>query len=164
MKWFWYSLIGFCIMMCSCKSKEVVSEFKTDSKEMSETAYLNENVRIDTTKTAYSVQMEQIKRIVETIIETEYDTDKNVVKKVTETERTIEQDIKADATEEENQSVTECNRLNANHIVDKHEMVKSETKEESIGGQESFGKWFGLVIGCVIGLFIVYLLKILRVN
>ena len=164
MKNFWVSLFVFILLLCSCKSKKVVSDVGLRSNSTSETAYLNENVRIDTTETAYSIQVEQIKRIVETIIETEYDTDKNVVKKVTETERTIEQDIKADVVEEGKLGITESSRDSLNHFADVSKKVDSEVKEESEGLNEKIGKWTAVGISCIIGIIIVYLKMKLRDN
>ena len=164
MRSFWLSLLAFVLLMCGCKSKNLSKSVGLESHISSETAYMNSNERIDTTKTAYSEQVSEFKLLYETITETIYDTDKNVAKKVTETKRTFVQDTQTDIGEEEQRRLNVVANDGLNHIADVSKKVESETKEESKGGQEAFGRWVGIVIGCVIGLLIIYLLRKLRIN
>jgi len=144
-------------MMCSCRSKKVVSDVKLDTQYASETYYLNKSVEIDTSKTAYSTQLIEFKLLHETITETIYDTDKEVVEKVTETKRTFVQDTQTDIAEEEQKRVEIHSRDTLNHFRMSTKKVESETKEESVGAQEAFGKWLGIVFGIGFLILIAYL-------
>lgn len=165
MRSFWISLLVFILLMCSCRSKKVVSDVKLDTQYTSETSYLNKSVEIDTTKTAYSTQLSEFKLLHETITETEYDTDKNVAKKVTETKRTFVQDTQTDIAEEEQKRVEIHSRDTLGHFRGSTKKVESETEIMTENqGLNPFGKYSGIVIGLVIGLIIVYLLDKMRIN
>lgn len=164
MKWFWYSLIGFCVLMCSCKTQKSACLVNEVSKENVQTEWNKFEILVDTTKT-FRVDIDKSKlKITETITTKKYDKDTGAITEETTTEMEITQDSDKVVAEEENQAVTNSNQLEVDHIVDKHEMVDSEVTEESIGGQESFGKWFGIVIGVIVGLLLLYLLKKMRVS
>ena len=161
---FWISLFFFCLLMCSCKTQKVASDINVVSKENVQTELSKFEILVDTTKT-FKVDIDKSKlKITETITTKKYDKDTGAITEETKTEREITQDSDKVSTEEENQAVTNRNQLEVYHIVDKHEMVDSEVTEESIGGQESFGKWFGIVIGMIVGLLLLYLMRKLRVN
>lgn len=164
MKWFWFSLIGFCILMCSCKTKKLDSHVKMKSEVRSDLAILNESVKISTSNHAYFANEVQNIVIEEDIVVTEYDKETGKAVKETKTSRKIAQDTDKVVAEEENQAVTSSNQLEVEQSVEEETEEESEVKEESIGAQESFGKWFGIGISCVIGLFLIYLLKKLRIN
>lgn len=161
---FWYSLIAFCLLMCSCKSSKMDSNVRVRNELESELSYMNKAVKIDSSKTAYFAK--EIQNIVfdEVITETEYDKESGKPIKETKTERKITQDSDKVVAEEENKGQSEVKNDSLNHIADVSKKVESETKEESKGGQEAFGKWIGIVIGCIIGLLIIYLLRKLRIN
>lgn len=164
MKWFWYSLIGFCVLMCSCKTQKVASDINVVSKENIQTELSKFEILVDTTKT-FKVDIDKSKlKITETITTKKYDKDTGAITEETKTERTIAQDSDKVSAEEENQSVTNRNGLEVDHFADVSKKIESEIKEESIGGQESFGKWFGIVIGVVVGILLLYLMRKLRVN
>lgn len=164
MKWFWYSLIGFCVLMCSCKTQKVASDINVVSKESIQTELSKYEILVDTTKT-FKVDIDKSKlKITETITTKKYDKDTGAITEETKTERTIAQDSDKVSAEEANQAVTNSNQLEVDHFADVSKKIDSEVKEESIGGQESFGKWFGIVIGVVVGLLLLYLMRKLRVN
>lgn len=170
MKWFWYSLLVFCLLMCSCKSKESARLINEVSKENAQTNLFKFEALADTS-TLLRIEIDKSKlTITERIKVTEYDAQSGKPIKETETERKIAQDSDKVSTEEENQTVTNCNRLNVDHIVDKHEMAESETKEESRSDLgrvwEQFGKSLGRIMGIalIIGIFGRYLLKKMRVS
>lgn len=164
MKWFWYSLIGFCLFMCGCKSKEVTADYSSRLQVKSDVSYLNKVSQIDTTKTVYSEQLSEHKVIKETIVVEEYDKDTGNLAKKTTTEREIAQDSDKTIAEETKQGIETHLRDSLNHSADASKKMDSEVKEESVGGQESFGKWLGIVMGIGIILGIIYLCKKLRIN
>jgi tetrahydromethanopterin S-methyltransferase subunit A len=134
------------------------------SKENIQTEWNKFEILVDTTKT-FKVDIDKSKlKITETITTKKYDKDTGAITEETTTEREITQDSDKVSAEEENQSVTNRNGLEVDHFADVSKKIDSEVKEESIGGQESFGKWFGIVIGVVVGLLLLYLMRKLRVN
>ena len=164
MKWFWYSLIGFCVLMCSCKTQKVASDINVVSKENVQTEWNMFEILVDTTKT-FRVDIDKSKlKIIETITTKKYDKDTGAITEETKTEREITQDSDKVSTEEENQSVTNRNGFEVEHNADISNMIDSEVTEESIGGQEAFGKWFGIVIGVIVGILLLYLLRKFRVS
>lgn len=164
MKWFWYSLIGFCLLMCSCRTKKVAHDINVDTKENTETNYVKYQSLADTSS-VLKIEIDKSKlTITEHITITKYDKDTGAVTEKTETERTVAQDSDKVVAEEKTKGVNIHSQDSLNHITDISKKIESETEEESIGGQEAFGKWFGITIGCVIGLLIVYLLRKFRVN
>ena len=164
MKWFWYSLIGFCVLMCSCKTQKIESNVKERTDIKSDLSLQNESVEISTKNHAYFANEAQNIVIEEDIIVTEYDKETGKAAKDTKTTRKIAQDTDKVVAEEENQAVTSSNQLEVEHFREDTKKIDSEVKEESIGGHESFGKWFGIGISCIIGVFLIYLLKKLRIN
>ena len=150
--------------MCSCKTQKVASDINVVSKESIQTELSKYEILVDTTKT-FKVDIDKSKlKITETITTKKYDKDTGAITEETKTERTIAQDSDKVSAEEENQSVTNRNGLEVDHFADVSKKIDSEVKEESIGGQESFGKWFGIVIGVIVGLLLLYLLKKMRVS
>lgn len=143
--------------MCSCKTQKLDSDVKIRKKISSDLAYLNESVKISTQNHAYFDS--EVQRIVieEDITVTEYDKETGKPTKETKTKRKTTQDSDKIVAEEENKSVTDCNGFEVEHFRDSTEKMDSEVKEESIGGQESFGKW--LALSCAIAGIILYLWK-----
>lgn len=150
--------------MCSCRTQKLDSNVQVMGGVQSELSYLNNTLIADTAKTKYTEQVSNIKILKETITHTIYDTDKNVVKEITTTERTFVEDSQTDVTKEEVKGVNIHSQDSLNLFRESTQKIDADVKEESIGGQEQFGKYFGITLGCVIGLLIVYLLVKLRVN
>jgi tetrahydromethanopterin S-methyltransferase subunit A len=130
----------------------------------SEVSVISESEKFDTTKTVHIEEIEDNKVIKETIIEEVYDKDSGTLTKKTTTEREIAQDTNKVVVEEEDQSVTERNDLKAEQSHESTKNIDSEVKEESVGGQEAFGKYLGILIGIAVSLFLLYLLRKLRIN
>lgn len=160
-----YPIIAICcaIALCSCKSKKVVTDYHEKTIVNSEVSAYHNIATIDTTRLLHIEDLKQIITIEETIITKKYDKDTGVITEETETKRKITQDSDKVVTEEEQKGVKSHSEDSLNHIANVSKMVDSEVKEESTGGQESFGKWLGIVIGMAIVIFIVYFLKKLRV-
>lgn len=159
----WLSLFIFCLFLCSCRTQKSASDINVASKENIQTEWNKFQALIDTTKTL-RIDIDKSKlKIVETIKITEYDKESGKPIKETEAKRETTQDSDKVVSEEENQAVTSSNQLEIEHNADVSNKIDSEVKEESIGGQESFGKWFGIVISVVVGLLLLYLLRKLRV-
>ena len=164
MRSFWISLLLFILFMCSCKTQKLDSNVKVRSELKSNLSCLNESVEISTQKHAYFANDTQSIVIEEDITVTEYDKESGKPIKETKTKRKTTQDSDKVVAEEENQAVTNSNQLEVEHNADVSKKIDSEVKEESVGGQDAFGKYLGIVIGLAISLFLLYLLRKLRVN
>lgn len=164
MKWFWISLIGFCILMCSCRTKKVASDVEITTRERIDASLVGRMSFVDTSFVQRIYTDRTKLRIVESFKVTEYDKESGKPIKETLAEREVTQDTDQVVAEEESGAVTNSNELGLDYSAELDENVDVETEEESIGGQESFGKFFGMGLACVIGVFILYLLRKLRVN
>ena len=160
---FWISLLVFVLYMCSCKTQKVGREVNFTTKGNIQ-AELSKYQALTDTFNVLRIEIDKTKlKIIETITTTKYDKDTGAITEETTTERKIAQDSDKVVAKEESQVVTEGNGLEVEHFRDLTQKVESEVKEESIGGQESFGKYFGIVLAVVIGLFLLYLLRKLRI-
>lgn len=157
MKWFWYSLIGFILLMCSCKSSKVDSSVQIRDEVQSETSYMNESIKVDTTKTTYTEQITENKVIKEKLTITEYDAESGKPIKKTEAEREIVQGSDKVVEAQENKGASVNNNDSLNHIRNAAKNVESEVEEEKTGGQESFGKYLGIIVGISIVILILFL-------
>ena len=164
MKYFWYSLIIFCLLLCSCRTQKLDSNVQVRSDVQSELSYLNESCKIDSSKTAYFANEVQRVVVEEVISVIEYDKESGKPIKETTSKRKTTQDSEKVVTEEESKGVTIEQNDSLNHFLDAKKKVDADVKEESIGGQETFGKYFGITLGCVIGILLIYLLVKYRVN
>lgn len=159
MKAFWWSLIGFCVLMCSCKTQKSARFINEVSKENVKMEVV-EYQRIDKVTDVLKVDIDQSKlTIKETIITRIYDKDTGNLTEETTTEREIAQDSDKVVAEAKEMEVTEENDVLLKHKSDFSKTLDSEVEEESIGGQESFGKYFGVSLGVVIGILLLYLLR-----
>lgn len=164
MKAFWWSLIGFCVLMCSCKTQKVDSSTKVREQVSSELSVINVETKVDTSKVVRVDSLKQRIVIEEELTIIEYDKESGQKVKETNAKRKTTQDTEKVATEEEIKGVSEENDVLVKGKSDFSKTLDSEVESESIGGQESFGKYFGIGLACVIGLLVVYLLRKFRVN
>lgn len=157
-------VILFCLLLCSCKTKEIAREIDSDERIKSEITTLNEQANVDTTKTKKVEQTEEFTRIIERETITEYDTEKKTLSKVTEKEKIFEQGNKTKTDESENRGITEESKDSTNHDIDAGKKVetKEEVKEESVmsGMFDNIGKWLG--IGIVVMLLLYKIRKIIH--
>ena len=150
--------------MCSCKSKEVVSDVQIRHNEHSELSYYKQSTRVDTTKTTYSEQLRENKVIKETIIVKEYDKDTGAVTKETKTEREIRQGSETDIIEEQQVGVTLTSADSLNLIQSVSKDTDAKVKKETQDSTKGFWKWLGIVIGFGITIFFIYICRKLRIN
>ena len=150
--------------MCSCKTKKFGSEVDFTTKENIQTE-LSRFESLTDTSNVLKIEIDKSKlTITERIKVTEYDAESGKPIKETETEREITQDSDKVSTEKASQAVTNSNQLEVDHFADVSKKIDSEVTEESIGGQEAFGKWFGIVVGVIVGILLLYLLRKFRVS
>ena len=141
--------------MCSCKTKKVASDINVVSKENIQTEWNKFQALIDTSR-ALKIEIDKSKlKIIETIKITEYDAQSGKPIKETEAKRTTTQDSDKVVVEEETQALTGSNQLEVDHIVDKHEMVESEIKEESQSDLSVFWEQFGKSLGIIMGIALI---------
>ena len=154
MKWFWYSLIGFILLMCSCGTKKSTCLVNETSKGSVQTSLIRFEALKDTFNTL-RIEIDKSKlRIIELIINRKYDKDTGVITEETKTERTITQDFDQAIAEEE-QKRTEVSLTDSlNHYANVNKMVESEVKEESEDASVAFwreiGRWIGIVVAFIL--------------
>lgn len=145
--------------MCSCRTKKFASEMNFVSKESIQTELSRFESLTDTSR-LHKIEIDKSKlTIIETIKITEYDKESGKPIKETLAEREVTQDTDKVVTEEESEGVKSSNDFELNYSAESDENVDVETEEESIGAQESFGKYFGMGLVCLIGVLILYLLR-----
>jgi hypothetical protein len=150
--------------MCSCKTQKSARLINEVSKENVKTELSKYQALTDTSR-LHKIEIDKSKlKIIETIKITEYDKESGKPIKETEAKRETTQDTDKVVSEEGKREVTEENDILLKQENDFSKTLDSEEKLESIGGQESFGKWFGIGIACVFGFLIIYLMKKLRIN
>lgn len=159
MKWFWYSLIGFCVLMCSCRTQKSARLINEVSKESVQTEWSKFRILVDSSTIYKNFQDKSKLTITETIITKKYDKDTGVITEETTTEREIAQDTDKVVAEAEEKGVTEENDILLKYKCDFSNTIDSEETLESIGAQESFGKWFGIGISLIVGIILLYLWK-----
>ena len=152
------------MLMCSCKTQKSARLINEVSKENVQTELFKYEALIDTFSVLKVLIAQSKLRITETIKITEYDKESGKPIKETHAEREIAQDSDKAVAETEEKGVTEENDILLKHESDFSKTIDSEEKLESEGGQKSFGKWFGIVSACFIGLFLLYLWKKFRVS
>lgn len=154
MKWFWYSLLGFILLMCSCGTKKSAHLVNEASKENVRT----ELFRFEALKDTFSVLKIDIDysklKIIETIKITEYNAESGKPIKETDAKREITQNSNQVVTEEKEQTVTNRNQLKVNQSIDINKKVESEVTEESEDASVAFwreiGRWIGIVIAFIL--------------
>lgn len=156
MRSFLLSLLMFILLLCSCKTKDVSRDIESNERFISDISALNEQAKVDTTKTKKVEQTEEFTRIIERETITEYDTEKQTPSKVTEKTKVTEQGKQTQTDESENRGITEEKNNSTNHIIDADKKVetKEEVKEESAGSSflPALAKWLGIGIAALIGI------------
>ena len=154
MKWFWYSLIGFCLLMCSCGTKKSARLINKVSKENVRTELFRFEALKDTFS-ALKIDIDYSKlKIIETITHVKYDKDTGAVTEKTTTEREITQDSET-VVAESGEKQTELSLADSlNHFVDTTKKLESEVMEESEDASVVFwreiGRWIGIVIAFIL--------------
>jgi hypothetical protein len=154
MKWFWYSLLGFILLMCSCGTKKSAHLINEASKENVRTELFRFQALKDTFN-VLKIGIDKSKlKITELITNIKYDKDTGTITEKTTTEREITQDSDKVIAEEESQTVTNRNALEVDHIVDTSKKLESEVKEESEDASVAFwreiGRWIGIVVAFIL--------------
>ena len=156
MKWLWYSLLGFILLMCSCGTKKSARLINKASKENVRTELFRFKALRDTFNTL-KIELDKSKlKITERITITKYDKDTGVITEKTTTEREITQDSDQ-AIAESGEKRTELSLADSlNHFRESTEKVESEMKEESKDASVVFWREIGRYIGIVIAFILAF--------
>ena len=156
MKWFWYSLLGFILLMCSCGTKKSAHLITEVSKKNVRTELFRFEALRDTFNTL-KIELDKSKlKITERITITKYDKDTGVITEKTTTEREITQDSET-VVAESGEKQTELSLADSlNHFLEYTEKVESEIKEESEDASEVFWREIGRYIGIVIAFILAF--------
>ena len=154
MKWIWYSLIGFILLMCSCGTKKSTYLVNEASKENVQTSLIRFEALKDTFNTLrIEIDKDRLK-IIELIINRKYDKDTGVITEETKTERTITQDSDKVSTEEKQKRTELFLTDSLHHSANINKTVESEVTEESEDASVVFwreiGRWIGIVIAFIL--------------
>lgn len=154
MKWFWYSLIGFCLLMCSCRTQKSARLINEVSKDYIQTEWIRFEALKDTFS-ALKIELDKSKlKIIETIKITEYDAESGKPIKETHAKREITQDSDQAIAESEQERIELSLMDSLNHFRESTEKVESEVKEESEDASVVFwreiGRWIGIVIAFIL--------------
>lgn len=125
---------------------------------------MNSETRVDTSKVVRIDSLGLHIIIEEKLTIVEYDKESGKPIKETHAKREIRQNSDKVVSEEEIKGVIEFRKDSAYHIVDANKMVDEEKESEIKSDSPTFSKYFGISLGCVIGLLLVYLLSKYRVN
>lgn len=160
MKSFWLSLFIFIVLMCSCKTKEVVREVSNYEQITGDFTSESAAIKQDTTQIKKVEQTEEFTRIIERETITEYDTEKQTPSKVTTKEKIFEQSKESKTDESENRGITEVDNDSIHQTIqtEKQEKVQEEVKEESAISTfaQYLGKWFGIGIVAMLFCWLIY--------
>ena len=154
MKWFWYSLLGFILLMCSCGTKKSARLINKVSKDYIQTEWIRFEALKDTFS-ALKIELDKSKlKIIETIKITEYDAESGKPIKETHAKREITQDSDQSIAESEQERIELSLMDSLNHFRESTEKVESEVKEESEDASVVFwreiGRWIGIVIAFIL--------------
>lgn len=148
-------IIVVSVLLCSCKTKEVAREIKTNERYTSEISVLNEKAKVDTTKTKKVEQTAEFVRITEEIKITEYDTEKQTVSKVTEKKKVTESDTKTKTAESEDRGLTTVKTDSLVHVSDTLLVTDIEEDIKESPPSYSLWKWIAFCF-VIISIFYVY--------
>lgn len=153
-------LVVICLLLCSCRSKSVVSQTENYERITSEITSESTSVVQDTTKTEKVEQAEEYTRIYESETIIEYDTEKGVPSKVTTKEKITESGNKTQRNETENRGLNESESKKTDADIDSEleENTETETEESLVSDSffGSFGKWLGIGILLIILAYIIW--------
>ena len=156
MKWFWYSLIGFCLLMCSCRTQKSARLTNEESKEYVQTEWIKFQAFKDTFS-MLKIEIDKNKlRVIETFKIVEYDAQSGKPIKETHAKREIAQDSEQAVTESE-QERTEVSLVDSlNHFRESTKKVETEVKEETEDDSVAFWREIGRYIGIIIAFILAF--------
>jgi len=160
---FFLCLLLFVLLMCSCKSKETVTEINRKNRFSGDISAVSEKAKEDIAQSVKVAQIEEFTLIRETITIKEYDTDKegSPIAKETVAEREYQMGVQANKAEEMERKTEELMKDSTNESVEGSELMETtdEMKEESVTSSfwKELGKWCG--IGAISVALILYIKK-----
>ena len=135
MKWFWISLIGFCVLMCSCSSKKVAKTTQMSSVSGSQLNSISWTEKTDTFFSHFVNKSTDYKFLKETIMYRKYDKDTGNIAEETVETREFAQDIQTDIETGSNGKVTETRTDSLGKVENVNiqaESVENYVKNEGI--------------------------------
>lgn len=151
MKWFWYSLIVFCILTCSCKTQKSAHLINEASKETVHTEWSKFKILADSCS-IYKFDIDYSKlMITETLKITEYDKESGKPIKETDAKREIAQDTDKVIAEEVQKREELSLKDSLNHFRDLTQKMESEVKEETKSDMSAFWEQLGKFLGIILG-------------
>lgn len=149
MRSFWLSLLFFILLLCSCKTKKVVTDEAVKERVQSEVSVLNEVAKVDTSMTTAISEVEEVKVVEEEVRTVKYDEAGRVTEETTIKRRT-------GTTSKENYERTtseitsETERTEQDIDAEAERSRHTDTTEQTEPGPSTFWKWLGIGIGIAV--------------
>lgn len=149
MRSFWVSLLFFILLLCSCKTKKVVTDEVVKERVQSEVSVLNEAAKVDTSMTTAISDVEEVKVVEEEVRTVKYDEAGRVTEETTINRRT-------GTTSKENyeritsEITSETKRTEQDIDVEAERSRHTDTTEQTEPGPSTFWEWLGIGIGIAV--------------
>lgn len=149
MRSFWVSLLFFILLLCSCKTKKVVTDEAVKERVQSEVSVLNEVAKVDTSMTTAISEVEELKVVEEEVRTVKYDEAGRVTEETTIKRRT-------GSTSKENyerttsETTSETERTEQDIDVEAERSRHTDTTEQTDPGPNTIWKWLGIGIGIAV--------------
>ena len=142
-------LMVLLLCLCSCKTKEVVTDEAVKERVQSEVSVLNEVAKVDTSMTTAISEVEEVKVMEEEVRTVKYDEAGRVTEETTIKRRT-------GTTSKENYERTtseitsETERTEQDIDAEAERSRHTDTTEQTEPGPSTFWKWLGIGIGIAV--------------
>lgn len=149
MRSFWVSLLFFILLLCSCKTKKVVTDEVVKERVQSEVSVLNEVAKVDTIMTTAISEVEEVKVVEEEVRTVKYDEAGRVTEETTIKRRT------GTTSKENYEQITskitsETERTEQDIEAEAERSRHTDTTELKEPGPSIFWKWLGIGIGIAV--------------
>lgn len=154
MKGFWWGLVFFILLMCSCRTSRTSG--RTQRAFSSDVSVLNEVTEADTTKRTKIAETENLTLIRETSTKVEFEG--SSIKTITTETRdymNVNNEVMKES-EEKGVAVSKMENVTASENEDESTEVKEETEAVSDTFFKSMGKWTGIGMVIAVALVLVW--------
>lgn len=149
MRSFWVSLLFFILLLCSCKTKKVVTDEVVKERVQSEVSVLNEVAKVDTSMTTAISEVEEVKVVEEEVRTVKYDEAGRVTEETT-IKRRAGTTSKGNYERITSEITSETERTEQDIDAESERSNHTDTTELKEPGPSTFWKWLGIGIGIAV--------------
>lgn len=149
MRSFWVSLLFFILLLCSCKTKKVVTDEVVKERVQSEVSVLNEVAKVDTSMTTAISEVEEVKVVEEEVRTVKYDEAGRVTEETT-IKRRAGTTSKGNYERITSEITSETERTEQDIDAESERSKHTDTTELKEPGPSTFWKWLGIGIGIAV--------------